>query len=48
MSKQAKRWIIGLILVCAVALVACTVYYIQHPAEADNGIVETMDQLDSE
>lgn len=48
MNKSAKRFLIWLGVACIAALVLCTVYYIAHPAEADNGIVSTMNQLDSQ
>lgn len=48
MSKGAKRFLIWLGVACVIALVLCTVYYIANPAEADNGIVTTMNQLDSQ
>lgn len=48
MNKSAKRFLIWLFVVCVVALALCTIYYIYHPEEADNGIVATMNELDSQ
>lgn len=48
MNKSVKNFLIWLLVVCVAALVLCTVYYINHPDEADNGIVETMNELDSQ
>ena len=42
-----KKIILWICIGCAVALVLCGIYYIQHPEEADAGIVATMDNLDN-
>lgn len=48
MNKGTKKFLIWLGVVCVIALALCTVYYIYNPAEADNGIVTTMNELDSQ
>ncbi|MBD5560122.1 MAG: hypothetical protein HDQ87_07195 [Clostridia bacterium] len=47
MNKTLKRFLLWLLVVCAVTLVLCTIYYIFHPEEADVGIVSTIDSLDN-
>ena len=47
-AKRAKRILIWLCVVCITALALCTIYYIGHPEEADNGVVEAMNALDSQ
>lgn len=48
MNKSAKRFLIWLLVACVAALALCTIYYIGHPEEAGNGIIETMNELDNQ